>query len=823
MAAHLPTQTRFGPYEIIGKLGAGGMGAVYRARDTRLGRDVAIKILSPEAATNPELKRRFENEARAASALNHPNIVAIYDVGFEHDQSYIVSELVEGRSMRALMHEGTLTLNQMLHLVIQVADGLAAAHEAGIVHRDLKPENIMVSRDGRAKILDFGLAKLIPTIPQSQNSQIDTQIIDESQPPQVRTTPGVILGTVSYMSPEQASGDPIGFHSDQFSFGVILYEMISGKRPFDRANTIQTLAAIITDPAPPLQESDQRMPEAFCQLIARCLAKSPGKRFPTTRDLMEELQVIHSLCSGESAITLRLWDSTPPITKHAWGLPTRHLRTGLFGLIVTLLLVALVFPAVKYFRERAKARNVVENSAIDSIAVLPFVNTISDPSTEYLSDGITENIINSLSHVPGLRVMARSTVFRYKGSEVDPQKVGQELKVRSVLTGRVTQRNKMLVISTELVDVKDGSRLWGEQYNSTTSDILFTQDEIAEDISTNLQFRLTGEQRQKVIKHFTENSEAHQAYLRGRYAWNKRTRESLEAAVEHFKQAIRIDPNYALAYAGLADTYGLMGYYGLRRPREAYPEAKEAVLKALELDPNIAEAHASLADIKMYYDWDWAGAEREFRRAIDLNPGYATAHQWLAICLELLGRTDEALQAAQRAQQLDPLSLPVNTTVAHLYYYSRQYDRAILECRRVLEIDRFVNTHAFLGMSYEQKGLYPEALAEFQKALALSNNNPAVVAMIGHTLALSGKRDEATKLLTSLQKRAQTEYVPAYCLAVIAIGLGDEATAFKYLEKSLEERYREMVFLNIEPRFDPIRQDPRFAHLLRKVGLLPKG
>lgn len=755
-------------YRIETKLGAGGMGEVYLAEDTRLGRKVALKILPAEVTRDEERVRRFEREARAASALNHPNILTIYEIGQAEAGHFIATEFVEGSTLRDLLSAGKIELKKLLDIGSQVAEALAEAHRAGIVHRDIKPENIMVRRDGYAKLLDFGLAKLTEAKSgEGLGSAAATSL----------TASGALVGTIQYMSPEQAEGRGVDHRTDLFSLGSVLYEMATGEPAFTGESFLEVLRKISSQQPVPVREVNRLTPPELQRIIEKCLAKDPNERYQHADDLAVDLRRLRRGSDTDAAAVAEA--------------PPRPRRRG---------------------------------KAIDSVAILPLENASADPDAEYLSDGITESIINNLAQLPKLRVMARSTVFRYKGQDVDPRRVGSALGVRAVLTGRVLQRGDTLIIGTELVDVVDGSHLWGRQYNRKLADIFTVQDEIAKEISETLRPRLTGEERRRLTRRHTENAQAYQLYLKGRYHWNKRTEKGFQKAIEHFQQALDQDPNYALAYAGLADCYLLLGigFYGVLPPREAMPKAKGAARKALEIDDTLAEAHTSLAHAIMNFDWDWSGAEREYMRGIELNPNYPTAHQFYAVYLMQMARFDEAVLEQRRAQDLDPLSLSINASLGLLSLYARQHDQAIDQFRKTLEMDHnFPLAHLGLGEAYEQKGMYDEAVAEFQAAIALSGGSPVMVAALGHAYAISDRRGEAQKVLDELKELSKRRYVAPFDVAMVYAGLGEKDQAFEWLQRAYEERDDWLTFLKVEPRADTLRSDPRFQDLLQRVGLAP--
>ncbi len=759
-------------YRILDKLGAGGMGEVYLAEDTRLGRQVALKFLPASFQYDPDRRARFLKEARAASALRSPNIAAIYDIGVHEGSSFIAMEYVEGETITRRLERGPVPIKDVIDIARQVADALDEAHELGIVHRDIKSSNLMVTERGLVKVLDFGLAKMIE--PQGGGE-------DESQPTVMlgqQTSLGIVVGTVWYMSPEQALGKDVDSRSDIFSLGVVIYEMLTGRLPFEGETSTAVVDSIVHQEPPALARFNYNVPAELERITRKCMEKDRERRYHSTRDLLTDLRNLQRDADTGALTTSQI---------------QRRAETG----------------------RTARARK-----AIDSLAILPFANASNEPDTDYLSDGITESIINNLSQVPRLRVMARSTVFRYKGRESDPREVGRDLGVRAVLTGRLLQRGELLVIKAELVNAVDGSQLWGEQYNRKMADIFSIEEEISKEISEKLRLKLSGAQKKRLTKRHTENTEAYQLYLKGRYHWNKRIEEELKKGIQYFEQAIAVDSSYALAYAGLADSYNILVSYSALAPKEAFPKAKLAAERALELDERLGEAHASLAFVRFGFDWDFPEAEREFKRAIELNPGYAAAHQWYAIYLAAVERLEEAKTETTRAQDLDPLSLPIMTNVGWIHYLSRRYDRAIETFKKALEMDsNFILARRRLGQSYEQKGMFDEAIAEFQKTLAIFAGDTESLAALGHAYAASGREAEAYAVIEKLTELGKQRYIPSYFNARIHTALGQTDQAFEWLEKVYEERYGFLVYMKVEPSLDPLRQDPRFLELAHRVGL----
>jgi len=752
----LRSGTRLGPYEILAPLGAGGMGEVYRAKDPRLGREVAIKILPERLAAERDLVRRFEEEARAVAALSHPNVLTLYDLGREGDRLFVVTELLDGETLRTRLAHAAPSWLKAIEITIAVAEGLSAAHSRGIIHRDLKPENIFLTSDGRVKILDFGLARWKPPLPASDEAT--------SAPTEAGTEPGWTMGTVGYMSPEQISGGRADVPSDIFSLGCVLYEAVTGRRAFPGRNSAEVMTAVLRDPAPELSGADPDAPSDLSRIVAHCLEKDPGERFQSARDLAFALRAVVSAAAG---------------------------------------------PKVSSGRRRA----------IESIAVLPLFDTSGDAEAEYLSDGITETIISRLSRLSGLRVMSRSSVFRYKGADVDPIAAGRALHVGAVVSGRVFHRGDDLVIRAELVDLSDGSQLWGEQYSRKMADVFAIENEIATQISENLRLKLSGEEKQSLTRGATRNAEAYRLYLQGRFYWNKRTGDGIRKGIEYFRRAIEVDPSYAGAYAGMAHSYDVLGFHAIEPPGETFPRAKAAAKRALELDPTLAEARAPLAYALHYYDWNWAAAEEEIRKCLDEAPEDATAHHYHGGFLTSLGRFDEALIAWRRSRELDPLSLINRASAGWCLFFARRHEEAIRESEKTLEMDpTFVFSLGVIGLACSQLSRHTRAIETLEKAVEVSSST-RYRADLARALARAGRVDEARSTLAELETLSSTRYVSPYFVAQAQAALGDMERAWKYLEDAFAERSHAMTFLNVDPNLDDFRPDPRFADLVRRVGL----
>jgi len=769
---------RVGHYEIVEQIGEGGMGEVYLTKDTRLNRKVALKLLAAHITEDKNRVSRFRQEAFATSALNHPNILTIYEIGEWSGRDFIAAEFVNGTTLRNFLKKRKLSIASALDIALQIASALAATHAAGVVHRDIKPENIMIRPDGLVKILDFGIAKYRPTETGRWKALIETKV-------------GEVIGTVAYMSPEQARGLEIDFQTDIWSLGVILYEMIARKLPFSGKTKSDRIAAILEHEPVPLAKQRRGVPAELERVVNHALAKDKNERYATAADFAADLRKLRGLLGDERPLKFAL-----PAARRF--LPAIS-RLPVAPVVLFLTIVAASTVGYFYFASQ-------NTRQIESIAVLPFQNASGNADVEYLSDGMTESLISSLSQLPKLSVKARSSVFRYKGKDVNPQTVGNELSVQAVLLGRIVQHGERLTLSFELVDARTENVIWSEQYNRKQTELLALQNEIARDVADKLRVKLSGADAQRLAKNYTANAEAYQLYLRGRFYLNKRTPKDIEKSVDYFNQAIAVDPNYALAYAGLADAYALLSNYQAAPPREAMPKAKEAALKALSLDNDLAEAHTSLGFILGVYDYDFVGSEAQFKRAIELNPNYPTARLWYGAQLFNLGRFEEAAAELRRASEIDPLSLSINRLHGDRLLFARKYDGSIAQFKRTLELDtNFAPAHVSLGVAYQLKGDYAESVEEFAKSQEL-NGKPENAALMRESF---GRRGWQGFLRVMTETRRPSNLPPELSATVFHAQLGEKEKAFDELNKAHENREFYLVLLKVDPRLDPLRGDNR--------------
>jgi eukaryotic-like serine/threonine-protein kinase len=840
--AQIPANTTLSHYRIASKLGEGGMGEVYLAQDTKLDRKIAIKFLNQEFSKDADKLNRFVQEAKAASALNHPNILTVYEIGEVDGKNYIATELIDGKTLREhLSQREQLSLNTILKIGIQVAEALSAAHHAGIIHRDIKPENIMLRNDGYAKVLDFGLAKL------SEPSAAATASTgsEEATRAFVKTNPGMVMGTVSYMSPEQARGKETDNRTDIWSLGVVVYEMLARKVPFTGETINHTIVAILEKEPQALGD----VPAELQRIVRKAITKDVDMRYQSARDLLIDLknlrrdldiqgelersvvpnreqplsssenvtgmyasEMVDTTRSGQAPATQRVASATSSLEYAVTQAKSHKLATTIVGLLVVG--VILVTGYFGFFRRSA------ETGQISSIAVLPFHNRSDDRDTDYLSDGLAESLIFRLSQVPGLKVSPTSSVFRYKGQEVDAVKIGDELGVNAVMSGRMVQRGDSLTISVELVDVRNRTTLWGEQFERKMSDLLATQREIATAITERLQLKLSGADAKGLNKQYTQSNDAYQLYLKGRYYYNKRSKEGLERAIASFKQAIDLDQNFALAHVGISDSYFVMPSYAYLSPKEAIPQALTSARRALQIDPDLAEAHSTYASA-LASERNWAEAEHEFRRGLELNPNVAEIHYRYGMeYLAPVGRLDESITEIKRALDMEPLSIPMSANLAGLYLYARKNDLGLEQARKAAALDPNHPTAAFwLGWAYNANGMYADAISLCDKVLGTDPANQDCLQIIGYAYAKDGRRQEVLETIRRFDQLARTQYVVAYRVGHLYSMLGDKDRAFAEIEKSLAVQDWDINRIKVDPFMDPLRDDPRFTAIVKRLNL----
>ncbi len=747
-----------GRYQIIEELGRGGMGRVYKAIDTKIRERVALKLIKPEIAKDKKTIERFSNELKFARKIRHKNVCQMFDLGEEKGKQFITMEFVPGEDLKSSIRRfGKLPIGKSISIAKQICEGLAEAHRLGIIHRDLKPQNVMVDEDGNARIMDFGIAR-----------SLEAKGV---------TGAGIMIGTPEYMSPEQIEGKDVDHRSDIYSLGIILYEMVTGQVPFEGDTPLAIGVKHKNETPKDPKDLNTQIPLELALMILRCLEKDEELRFQDAREILLELTNIEKDLATSERIIVEGIPETKKVDEMEWK---------------------------------------------NSIAVLPFADLSPQKDEEYFCDGIAEELINALTHIKELRVVARSSAFAFKGEKYDVREIGKKLTVETVLEGSVRKAGNRIRVTAKLINVADGYHLWSERYDRKLEDVFAIQDEVTLAIVDNMKLKLLGEEKERLTKRHTEDLESYNLYLKGRYYSNKRTENDLKIGLDYFNKSIEKDHTYALPYAGLADCYIIMGWYTYLSPKEAFPKAKAAAEKAIKMDKSLVEAHTSLAYLKELFEWNWQEAEKGFKRALELNPNYATAHQWYAVYLGAMGRHDESISEVNRAQELDPLSLVNSATKGNMLYLARKYDQSIYELKKTLEMDQnYMIAHFFLVSPYLQKRMYKEAIAEVQRAMKLSiKDDPLLLELLGICYSFSGRRNEAKKVLDKLAQIEKKRYVSSFFRSLIHLGLRQKNQAIEWLNEAYKERDHWLEFLNVDPRFDSMRDDPKFKNILKKMDLI---
>ncbi len=788
-------------YRIVKLLGAGGMGEIYLADDIQLDRTVAIKVLPPNVASDQERMSAFIREAKAASAIDHPNIVHVYEIYQSHDINFIAMQYVEGETLASKINNKPLETTEFLQIATQMMDAIAEAHTRGIVHRDLKPANIMISNKGYVKLLDFGLARIQKTADTSEFSQVQTW---------TKTRPGVIAGTISYMSPEQALGKRIDHRTDIFSMGVVLYEMATGQKPFTGSTPTEIIDKIVYAQPESIARFNYNVPQELERMIRKCLEKEPDRRYQSAADILIDLK---NLKRDLDSSNVR--QQVAPTT-------TKTLASGKrsYWIPIALFAIAAMIGGLFYYRSHPG-----NNLEIHTLAVLPFRNLTLDSQSEYLSDGISDSIINNLSPLSQIRVMSRGTVFNYKNKEVDPRQIHKDLGVDGVVTGELLQQGDKLTIRVNLVDARDGATVWGSQYTRKLQDLLSMQSEISKEISNQLRLKLTKKEEDLLAKKYTTDSEAYQLYLKGQFFLMQRTPAGINTAMSFFQQAIDKDPTYALAYDGKADCYSYLGITGAilagLPPRQVMPQAKELALKAIQLDDSLPQAHRILGHIHLNYDYDWDGAEKELNKSLELNPNDPLTQTYKTFWFISLGRNEEARASMKRFKELDPGTFPgtlISTGIQH--YWMREYDLAIQELKLMNDMSpNYPSPYYWLGLVYLERKNYDEAMKAFETCVELSHRAPVALTGLGIGLARVGKMKEADSILNELLNEPKDVYIPEFYLATLYTAMGKRDEAFLWLNKAYEQHANGLCAMKTYPPLDDLRSDPRFNELLKRLKL----